>query len=92
MNRESKQPAPRSIYRHRTLFSRAAQMPRKNFEKHFYLLCSSGRWFSQVSGLPSILTMAGATGAAGVAFEEVPLGFPFGMMKAELIQNNPKFK
>ena len=36
--------------------------------------------------------MAGATGAAGVAFEEVPLGFPFGMMKAELIQNNPKFK
>ena len=54
------------------------------------LLCSSGRWFSQVSGPPSILTI---TGAADVAFEEAPLGFPFGMMKEELnIQNNPKFK
>ena len=39
---------------------------------------------------PSILTM---TGAADVAFEEAPLGFPFGMLKGELnIQNNPKFK
>ena len=33
------------------------------------------------------------TGAADVAFEEAPLGFPFGMLKGELnIQNNPKFK
>ena len=90
MDRKSKQPAPRSICHHRTLFSRAAQTLRKNFEKRFYLLCSSGRWLSQVSGLPSTLTIAGA---AGVAFEEVPLGFPFGMVKEELnIQNNPKFK
>ena len=84
----------RAVYTVTELYSpEPCKTPRKNFEKHFYLLCSSGRWFSQVSGLPSILTMAGAAGAAGVAFEEAPLGFPFGMVKEELnIQNNPKFK
>ena len=84
----------RTVYTVAELYSPEPRKCRAKTSKNiFTYYAHQGDGLTRYLGCLSILTMAGTTGAAGVVFEEVPLGFPFGMMKTELsIQNNPKFK